>query len=591
MAVCIPKSVIAKMEKIDWNADSVGREKQLTELLDSNTAKEVNKAFERSLLLKNQETAFDKFLANFTEIGQKAKQELKDKLAKELQRKRELMFNPDGSINPDFERLLGRTDEDILNYSKKVFDKKYNLDISMDEANVINKLKNEAQDLSKKAQGTVDLSPERIAQAEKVVTLGEYIETLVNPEENLGFIDTIKDILKKTGQRYEGKTSWEKVLESGKIAYEASTSAVYKSIQASVDASFAFRQGLKVLANNPRAWRDNMLEAFKPFLNITKPKDKWMVMHNFKVNLAAKELYQQALDSKLAIGVIEEFFPSTLAERIPGLGRLFKASNEAFTIFSQGSRMSLFEDMVRNSVENGTVITKELSKEFAMLANSITGRGNLGDLEKISSQVNKLLYSGRFIKSQLDTFYLPFKPGLSPETRALAMKSSLKTLGLFASLMATASMFTEVETDPRSSKFGKAKVPGTKDTWTDLSGGMGSYITLAAREATRQSKSATTGKITQLNTGEFGSKTGADVIINFLTNKLAPAPGAILDIIEGRTFSGEKPTPVNTVTNLATPISIGNMIELFQNEETGPAFIATIFDLLGAGQTDYTKFK
>jgi hypothetical protein len=152
-------------------------------------------------------------------------------------------------------------------------------------------------------------------------------------------------------------------------------------------------------------------------------------------------------------------------------------------------------------------------------------------------------------------------------------------------------MFTDVETDPRSSKFGKMKVQGSTDTWVDISGGLGSYITLAAKEVTRQSKSATSGKITELNSGKFGSQTGADVLINFFKNKLAPAPGALLDVAEGRNFAGDKPTVLNTVTNLAKPISAGNMYEIFQNEDTGTAFLATMFDLLGAGQTDYTKFK
>ena len=43
-------------------------------------------------------------------------------------------------------------------------------------------------------------------------------------------------------------------------------------------------------------------------------------------------------------------------------------------------------------------------------------------------------------------------------------------------------MFTEVETDWRSSKFGKMKVPGTEeDRWFDLTAGLGSYITLLGR--------------------------------------------------------------------------------------------------------------
>jgi hypothetical protein len=226
-----------------------------------------------------------------------------------------------------------------------------------------------------------------------------------------------------------------------------------------------------------------------------------------------------------------------------------------------------------------------------MLANSISGRGNLGQLERVSGIVNKLLYSGRFIKSQVDTFYLPFKPGLSPVAREIAMKSSLKTLGMFASLMATASLFTDVEVDPRSSKFGKMKVPGSKDTWVDISGGLGSYITLASRIATQETKSSMTNRVTKLNSGKFGSKTALDVAYDFAGNKLAPAPSAIKSWLKGQDFQGNKPTLTSTAVGLAKPISVGNMVQLFQDEEAGPAFISTVFDLLGAGQTNYDKFK
>jgi len=576
MAPCILKEFIEQIQKIViTEGDSIARVQKIAKIFgDENAANEINKIYENTLLLKNQKTAIDKFIDSINGVTAEKKVKLKEQIKARLANRTEKIYN-----------------DDLLSISRDIFEKKYNIDIKPEDVLILNKLKKETMSLEKAIEGTPSNSAARKAYAEKFVTLSEVAEALVNPEGNLGFVATIKDILKKTGQRFDGLSSIEKVLEGGRLTVDLATSAIYKSIQASMDVSFALRQGFKILATSPKAWNTNLVEAFKPFTKILTPKEKWQVLHDFKVGLVSRELSKEALDAKLAIGVVEEFFPTTLAEKIPVLGRIFKASNEAFTIFSQGVRMSLFEEMTQNALSKGTPITKVFSKELAVLANSITGRGKMGEFEKIPGIVNKLFYSGRFIKSQLDTFALPFNSKMSPEARQIAMQSSLKTLGMFAGLMATASLFTEVETDPRSSKFGKMKIPGSEDTWVDISGGLGSYITLAARGATLSSKSSITGKVKKLNTGEFGSQTYGDVITQFFTNKLAPAPGALLDIAEGRTFTGEKPTISNTVGNLVTPISAGNMIELFQNEETGPAFVATMFDLLGAGQTDYTKFR
>lgn len=566
MANCILPEYIEEIKKIVENTStSALRLSRLTELFNNQkAAQEINSMIDRKFLLKNQENVINKIIDNVSGVEATKKAKLKEQIALRLK-----------------DRTTKIYEDDLVSISKDIFDSKYKTEITTQQTQVINKLNSE-----------LNKFPEYSKEwAEKKTELSEFIDLVINPEQNLGFIDTIKNILKKTGQRYEGLSSVGKVIETGRVGIDLATSAVYKSIQASMDASFALRQGFKVLAQNPKQWVSNLVEAFKPFSKILTKQQKWEVMHNFKVKLLQNPLYKQAIDSKLAIGVIEEFFPTTLAERIPVLGNLFKASNEAFTIFSQGSRMDLFEGMVKHAKDSGTKLTPELYKDLAMLSNSITGRGNMGELEKISGVVNKLLYSGRFIKSQIDTFYLPFKKDLTPLAREIAIKSSLKTLGAMATLMTFASLFTEVETDPRSSKFGKMKVLGSKDTWVDISGNLGSYITLASRIATLKSKSATTGKITKLNDDKFGAKTALDVVYDFLGNKLAPAPSSIKSVLKGKNFQGDKPTVGNTVSNLVTPISVANMTELFQDEDLGPAFLGTMFDLLGSGQIDYTQFR
>ncbi len=356
-----------------------------------------------------------------------------------------------------------------------------------------------------------------------------------------------------------------------------------------MDMSYALRQGLKVLTTNPKVWADGMVNAFKPFQKLGSKAEQQAVADAFKARLVSHPMYEDAINSKLGIGVIEEFFPTTIAEKIPALGNIFKASNEAFTIFSQGSRMKLFEDFITTAKNNGTDITPQLMKDFAKVANSVTGRGSLGSLESQAGLINKIFYSGKYIKSSLDTFLMPFDTKLSPEARKKALEVSLRNLSTVGGLMGIASLFTDVETDPRSSKFGKMRTG--KNTWVDLTGGLGSYITLAAKNISGKSKSATTGRISELNSGDFGSRTRFDTIIDWLSNKTAPALSTGIQVAKGKDFSGKKPTLGSAVTNLVKPISAGNAYQVFSDNDTGTALLTTLFDVLGASGTDYSKFK
>lgn len=574
MATCIPAELIDDVKRIVATESSLTRNKKLTELFGGNKdiAKEINTLYEKSLLLKNQDTALEKFISNFTEIGQAQKQELKERIASRLKNRTERIQN-----------------EELLSIAQDIYNRKYKIDIPLEDIGKMNAIKREADSLKSAMTETLEGSPERMAYGNKIVELNNIVDNLKNPRNTMGIGETVKDILSKTGERFNrDKGITGNIGEAGKLGVDILSSAVYKSVQASMDASYAFRQGLKVLTTNPKAWAEGMVESFKPFQKVLSKEEQQIAADAFKARMVSHPLYEDAIKSKLGIGVIEEFFPTTLAEKVPAIGNIFKASNEAFTIFSQGSRMRLFEDFVNTAKKNGTDVTPELMKDFAKVANSVTGRGNWKGLESQANLMNKIFYSGKYIKSSVDTFFMPFDPGLSKEAKAEALKVSRNNLATIGALIATASMFTEVETDPRSSKFGKMKIGN--NTWVDLTGGLGSYIVLASRTAKRETKSATTGKITELNSGKFNSKTTFDIIIDFLTNKTAPAVSTAIQVAKGQDFSGKKPTLGSVSRNLVTPISAGNIYETFSNNDSATALLATMFDLLGASQTDYNKF-
>lgn len=423
------------------------------------------------------------------------------------------------------------------------------------------------------------------AWSREYVELQNRLGNIVNPKETLGMVDSAKTFIKDNVRKIadqEGVVN--KGVQAVKSSLDALTSPVYKSLKAAVDISFALRQGFKVFMQSPKTWQKSMVDAFKFIKNIDSKAKMDALMSEFKATYLAHPNYEQLVtDGKLAFGIVEDWFPTTIAEKMPVLGNLFKSSNDAFTVFSQSARFGLANDLLEKQLAKkaGEALTKEELRSITHVANSITGYGNLGRAEAVSGALNKLFFSARYVKSQLDTFVMPFNQKLSPFARQEALKHSVKTLGMIGALMTTASFFGKVEFDPRSSNFGKVKLDGTRN-WVDLTAGIGSYITLAAKELTGKSRSSVNGQITKLNSGKFGSQTRSSVLAQWFENKLAPAPGLLNQVVgKGELYGGEKPTVEKVARELLVPITVANTAQYMQNEETATALLMSVFDLIG----------
>ena len=420
------------------------------------------------------------------------------------------------------------------------------------------------------------------------IQMVKRVQSKLDTTGDIGIIGTIKQIGQEEIQKIKDQPDmFSKVIQGGKLGGEILTSAVYKSLKASADLSFALRQGFKILTKNPKQWSNSMVNSFDVIKNIKSQKAMDAVMDEFKASYLAHPNYEKLMDGKLAFGVVEDFFPTSIAEKIPKLGNIFKASNEAFTIFSQSARFGLADDMLNKQMQMaGRELTKDEITSIAKVANSITGRGGLGRLESVSGALNKLFFSARYVKSQIDTFTMPFNNKLTPFAKKEALNHSVKTLGTIGGILATASFFGDVELDPRSSKFGKMKVG---NNWIDLTAGLGSYIALAYKQISGETKS-TSGKINKLNTGEFGSQTRGDVLSQWFQGKLAPAPSTINQVLlKGKTFQGEKPTVGTTAESLLAPISASNVIDYLTNEDLATALLLSGADMIGIGVTQPIK--
>lgn len=520
----------------------------------------------------------------------------------------------DSMLEADYDKL-----DDIIKrvvgdeYSSEIaerFVKRFKTQLSKEDtiniSKMFAKIDDMKNDLIKAGKNThVDKTDSQVMEwARKTVDLDEYMEKIVYPDEGLSLPKSIKKFFTDEFQRVADQdTIFKKIMAGGESAINILTAPIYKSIKASFDLSYGLRQGFKILtkditdksiakatgqATPESTWKKSWEEAWKVWKNI-KSKDKMKaIMREHKASLISKKNFQELVDNGLAVGVREDWFPTTIGEKISVIGNIFKASNEAFTVFSQQARYSLADEMMTKQIlaNGGKRLSKEQLKSITQLANSITGRGSLGKFEASSGTLNKLFFSARFIRSQADTFIMPFNQSVTPEIRAEATKHLIGTLGTIGAMIATASAFTEVEIDPRSSNFGKMKVGD--NTWVDLTAGLGSYISLATKQATGETKSARTGKVNKLNTGEYGSQTRFDVLSQWAQNKLAPAPSAINTVfLKGENFKGEKPTVGEVATSLGVPITLENIVELMQEEEGATIVGAWVADVLGMSSTTF----
>jgi len=364
-----------------------------------------------------------------------------------------------------------------------------------------------------------------------------------------------------------------------------------KAIKASMDNSAIFRQGWRTLLTHPGVWIKNAKQSFVDLVQTFGGKE---VLDEVDADIASRPTYDLMQKAKLDVGVVEEAYPSSLPEKIPVVGRVYKASEYAFTAFVRRTRADVFDKYVQIAEKSGVDLTdnKEL-QSIGRLVNSLTGRGHLGPFEPAAGVVNNVFFSPRALKATIDTLLLHPTDDMSGFARKQAAYNLLKIIAGTATILAVAKALRKdsVELDPRSADFGKIRV---KDTRFDVTGGMASVVTLAARLITLETKSSTTGTVTPLNArgkdGQplFGAETGTDVVYNFFENKLSPVASVVKDLLKGQDFSGKKPTVAGELNNLFTPLPITTFLELKNNPNSANILVSMIADALGIATNTYS---
>lgn len=555
---------------------------KLLEAYAGTNAVTVNSLFEQKLVLKNKALGLKNWASKVGEIGRysPAKKAELAKAAEEFKAlQQERIFNP-------------KEEESFYN---SLADKQIGTHISREEAKNI-------FDFTKKAEESfVEYNPETMEWSSKEarakygadkVMLENYLDNL--KDENL----TIKQLLERRGIEFKAEMEDGTAAAIGGLLKDTVTTISDNSIAlvASVDNSFIGRQGMNTLRTHPTVWYKGAVNSFSTIYQSIKSKDgaqaaKDAVMASV---YSSPHYINGNYDTAKLIPKTEEQYPANLPERIPGIGRVFSASESAFTNSAIIMRTKTFDLVYDIAEKNGVVMDKAQIQDIGRLVNSATARGDLG--KSGDGIVRLVLWAPKMLKASWDvlTAHTGGAGLKTPFARKEARKNAAK---IYASLIATGVIVDllikansddpsdGVEPNPISSDFMRGKVG---DTRIDLTNGMGSLITFIARGITGKTKSTNSGIISDLNSGDYGSKTYFDVAIDFLANKTTPLVKAGIDIARGRDFAGKKPTLGSATLKLTTPISVQNFIENYQNEENLFSIFGSVLDIVGINANTYS---
>lgn len=396
-------------------------------------------------------------------------------------------------------------------------------------------------------------------------------------------------------QQYANRTRVQKTLDV--IAEIGNTP---RAIMSSMDFSAPLRQGLwgvtKQLFNRPGDLGRQFTFMFRSAKS-QRVFDRWF--YELKEAPDYEILKQSGLplsdphDPKLTAK--EEAFMSNYAERIPVVGKLIKASENAYIGFLNKMRVDLFRRATDAFASDGKTFANspELYKAMADYIGAATGRGKMPEvLENSTPILSAMFFSPRLIASRMNLLTNWFNPKfytkVPKEVRVQYFKDMAKFIGLGVTILGLAKAAgAEVEDDPRSSDFGKIKSGNTRwDVW----GGFQQYVRLASQLISGQKKSTTSGSIMELN-GQYPSKqTRLDALLQFGRGKLAPLPAEVADLLAGKDVTG-KPATLGSELMKNVPLVLNDIYEAYKDNGVQGALGVGIPSMFGVGVQTYGENK
>lgn len=320
-----------------------------------------------------------------------------------------------------------------------------------------------------------------------------------------------------------------------------------RTIQTMWDVSYPARQGLVAGVRHPINW----LKSWKPMLQALRSDEVATKLNNAIIAdpdvaraIAKGWLDPLSLERGASYMQRPESFASKIAEKyIPGA----RMSQRSASVFSN--------KLMAENWKTGVNILKKLGadeteyKALGEFINQTLGRGTIPKgLISYAPTMNAILYSPRLLFSRLQ---LPAKLfSSSPMVRKEAWSTLVALLAFGTSVLSMAKLAgAKVESDPRSSDFGKIVVGNTR---LDIWGGYIQYARMAAQLATGERKTAG---------GEIIEQPWQQTLLKMAQTKESPMFGLLTDVLSGQTYYGAKNTPASQAYEKLVPLALQDFID------------------------------
>lgn len=327
------------------------------------------------------------------------------------------------------------------------------------------------------------------------------------------------------------QSSWNKILEAINLP---------RTLLASCDLSAPLRQGAVFAAAHPKQWLSSTWAGYKILFSPNSLEHAEFYDKQIETN----PLYLPARAAGLELtewrgmgrsfGEREEQFMSTYAEQLPLVGKLVKRSERAYVVGLNKLRMDVFSLLM----EQLDAPTKTDMKYIADMINYFTGRGKIPKQETFGPIANALAFSPKFLMSRIQTFQMLGQSLVSKDmsfaVRKIVWADMAKFIGAGMTILGLAALAgNDVESDPRSSDFGKIQMGGMRiDIWAGYSPLIRAVIQLGLGEK----KSINTGRVYEVKSlpdrWEY-------ILKPWLRGKLNPVASFAADVVTGESITGE----------------------------------------------------
>jgi hypothetical protein len=503
-----------------------------------------------------------------------------------------------------------------------------------DDAGVVDRRRTEA---AKKA------TKKRIAELERRVADQDFSKKPVRKTIADDELTTLRAEKERIKEQYDAdfykemmrnRTTGQRLGDAGWEAW-----GVLRAVQSTLDLSFILLQGGALTVSN--MWRrpDVVASAFKNMftaMNSEKKSEDWLR------KIKAQPWYDQAKEAKLAITQPhaeltgrEELFMSDwtrIAWAIAGSPLLLKSraahdkwvAANPFRALERGASAYLDTLRVERYLEgvkmlearkadiNGKEVTTQDYKDVADVVNTLTGRASLGALEGFSKGLTRMFYSPRMWASAIKTgtpYGLYHFGKMTPTARKMALMDMGRFFGTTMGVVTLSAIAlagddddeTYVETDPRSSDFGKIRIGDIRiDPWggrvqqavamTRMTiGGISLFMDKPIDAYKRGDKTMPLGK-------GFGTPTMFDVGLTMAMNKLSPSASFLVEAArttigkDGKRYSKYDKDPYvfkDEFNERLMPLYVGTVGDLMQEDPGALEGFLAFYGLLGGGVSVY----